>query len=92
VGVVAEEVPDAAAEATIPALALAHSAVTRNRKSITKTTIYCVAMYMKMAKSVHAAKLATVPNTNARWLSPSSEHVTWRCFPSLAKYCARLSL
>ena len=68
----------------------APSVATKNRKSIIRTTIYCVAMYTKMARSVPADKLAIVPNTNAKWPSLSSERVTWHYFLSLAKSCARL--
>jgi hypothetical protein len=82
---------EADVEAIIPAPAPAISAVTVRRKSIIKTRICCGVMSMKMAKSAPAVKPAIAPNTNARWLLPSSEHVTWLFFPSLVKYCARIS-
>jgi len=82
----------AAVAAFTPAPVTVHSAAKKNRKSIIKTTNYYAATYMRMAKSVPAARLAIAPNTNAKWPLQSSGHVTWLCFHSQAKYYARLSI
>jgi hypothetical protein len=55
-----------AAEVTILDHVLALFVATKNKKSITKTTICCVVTYMRMEKSDLAVNLEIVQNTNAR--------------------------
>jgi hypothetical protein len=83
---------DVAGEAIILAPEAAPFVATKNKRSTTKTTIYCAAMCTKTEKSVPAARPAIVPNINEKWQSPLKGHVTWHCFHSLVKCYARLSL
>lgn len=60
------EVSVVAAEVTILDHVHALFVATKNKKSITKTMIYCVVMCMRMGKSDLAVNLEIVQNTNAR--------------------------